>query len=145
MTDHAPDRTGGHPIHHAFTSFPTACFVGTLLTDIAYWKTANMQWANFSIWMLAFGLLMAGFAIVAGIIDAVMGWRLAGGRRPAFVHVIGNIVVIALELLNAFIHSRDAYTSVVPEGILLSLFSVIILSLTGWWGHETAYRAEARR
>lgn len=144
MTDPAYVRTGGHPLHHAFTAFPTACFSGALLTDIAYWKTAEMQWANFSAWLLAFGLLMAAFAILAGLIDAVIGWRIAGGRRPGLIHVLGNLIAVLLSLLNSFVHSRDAYTSVVPEGLLLSLLVVAILSLTGWWGHETAYRLEAR-
>jgi uncharacterized membrane protein len=144
MTDPASIRTGGYPLHHALTGFPTACFTGALLTDIVYWNTAEMQWANFSAWLLAFGLLMAAFAIVAGVVDAVMGWRLAGGRRPALVHVIGYILAVLAALLNSFVHSRDAYTSVVPLGLLLSLLTVVILSVTGWWGHEDSYRLETR-
>ena len=40
-------RIGGHPIHAMLVPIPIACFVGTLVTDIAYWKTADMQWAEF--------------------------------------------------------------------------------------------------
>ena len=36
--------------------FPIACFVGTLLTDIAYWRTAEMMWADFSAWLLTVGV-----------------------------------------------------------------------------------------
>jgi uncharacterized membrane protein len=148
MTDN-PQAPGSyihaaHPVHPAFTSFPTACFAGTLLTDIVYWKTAEMQWANFSAWMLLFGLVMAGFAVIAGIVDALAGLRIHG-KRPALVHVIGNIIAIALAILNSFVHSRDAYTSVVPLGILISFITVIVLAVTGWWGHEDAYVVETRR
>ena len=47
-----------HPIHPMLVPFPIVCFVGTLLTDLAYWKTAEMMWANFSAWLLFAGLVM---------------------------------------------------------------------------------------
>jgi uncharacterized membrane protein len=40
-----------------------------------------------------------------------------------------------ISLINAFVHSRDAWTSVVPQGILLSAVSAILLLLAaarGW-------------
>ena len=33
---HSTARIGGHPIHPMLVVFPIACFVGTLVTDIAY-------------------------------------------------------------------------------------------------------------
>src|ERR1700679_3743138 len=39
-------RIGGHPLHVLLVPIPFTCFIGTLVTDIAYAKTANMQWAN---------------------------------------------------------------------------------------------------
>ena len=41
-------RVGMHPIHPMWVPFPIACFSGALLTDIVYWKTAEMMWADFS-------------------------------------------------------------------------------------------------
>jgi uncharacterized membrane protein len=35
-----------------------------------------------------------------------------------------------LALINAFVHSRDGYTAVVPTGLMLSTFVVIVLVLT---------------
>jgi uncharacterized membrane protein len=40
-----------------------------------------------------------------------------------------------LSLLNAFVHSRDAWTSVVPQGISLSALSTVLLLIAaarGW-------------
>jgi uncharacterized membrane protein len=48
---------------------PIACFVGTFLTDLAYWQTANMQWANMSAWLLTVGLVVAVFVVLFGAID----------------------------------------------------------------------------
>ena len=42
----------GHPLHPMLVPFPIVCFVGTLVTDIAYWATANVMWADFSAWLL---------------------------------------------------------------------------------------------
>ncbi|MGY4421796.1 putative membrane protein [Bradyrhizobium sp. JR6.1] len=58
-----------HPLHPMLVPFPIACFVGTLVTDITYWRTAEMMWADFSAWLLFAGLIMGGLAAIAGLID----------------------------------------------------------------------------
>jgi uncharacterized membrane protein len=121
------------PLHVVLGVVPVACFVGTLITDLVYWQTANMQWANFSAWLLAIGLLVAVLVVIAGVID-VLFRRGIRDTRGGWVHVLGYAVVIVLEIFNSFIHSRDAYTSVVPTGLILSLLTVLLLLATGWYG-----------
>ena len=118
---------------------PIACFVGTLLTDLAYWRTADMQWANMSAWLLTIGLLVAVFAVIAGLTDFLASRRVRA-LRAAWIHGLGNGLVLVLAILNAFIHSRDAYTSVVPAGLILSVLTVLILLVTGWNGWTMVYR-----
>jgi uncharacterized membrane protein len=48
--------------------------------------------------------------------------------------MLGNVVVLVLSLFNARIHCRDAWTSVVPSGLILSAVVVLILPITGWLG-----------
>ena len=142
MTYETPRSTAkiaGHPIHPMLVPFPIACFVLTLFTDIAYWRTAQMQWANVSAWLLTAGLIFAGLAAVAGAID-VLGDRRIRRLKAAWIHAIGNVLAVALSLINAFVHSRDAYSSVVPTGLVLSLVVVLILLVTGWNGWEMVYR-----
>ncbi len=129
----------GHPLHVIFVPFPIVCFVGTFVSDLAYWQTANMQWANFSAWLLTIGLALAGVAAVAGLIDFLAS-RSIRSLRAAWIHAGGNVVVIVLSIINAFIHSRDAYTSVVPTGVFLSGLVVLILLVTGWNGWTMVYR-----
>ncbi len=129
----------GHPIHPMLVPFPIACFVGTLITDIAYVKTLDLMWATFSVWLLTFGLVMAGLAAVAGLIDFLTSPRIRK-LRPAWIHVVGNAVAVLLSLINAFVHSRDGYTAVVPTGITLSAIVVLILLVTGWMGWDMVYR-----
>jgi uncharacterized membrane protein len=118
---------------------PIACFVGTLVTDLAYWKTANMQWANMSAWLLVVGLLVAVLAVIAGLID-FLGDRRIRTLRPAWIHAAGNALALIVAIFNAFIHSRDAYTSVVPAGLILSAITVLILLVTGWNGWTLVHR-----
>lgn len=138
-TPRSTARIAGHPIHPMLIPFPIVCFVGTLITDIVYAVTAEMQWANFSAWLLTVGLILSIFVVIAGLIDAI-GDRRILGLRPARIHVVGNVIALALAVLNEFVHSRDAYTSVVPEGLILSVVVVLILLVTGWNGWDMVYR-----
>ena len=142
MSDTYPKSTAkiaGHPIHPMLVPIPITCFVGTLLSDIAYACTADMQWANFSAWLLTFGLIGAGLAAIAGVID-FLGERRIRRLRAAWIHGVGNVLVVLLSLINIFIHSRDAWTSVVPTGLTLSAIVVLILLVTGWNGWAMVYR-----
>jgi uncharacterized membrane protein len=129
----------GHPIHAMLVPIPIACFVATLFTDIVYWRTAAMQWANMSAWLLVVGLIVAVFAAAAGLID-FCGDRRIRQLRSAWVHALGNVTALILSIFNAFIHTRDAYTSVVPTGLILSAIVVLILLVTGWNGWSMVYR-----
>jgi uncharacterized membrane protein len=142
MTDHSPSSTAriaGHPIHPMLVPFPIACFVGTLLTDIAYWRTAEMMWANFSSWLVSAGVVTGLVAAIAGLVDFV-GDRSIRRTGPAWPHVIGNVVVMMIAIVNMFIHTRDAWTSVVPWGLALSAVTVLLLLFTGWMGWSMVYR-----
>lgn len=127
------------PLHVMLGVVPVACFVGALITDLVYWQTANMQWTNFSAWLLTAGLLVAVIVVIAGVVDFFIrpAWR-RRETRGAWVHVLGYAVVIVVEIFNAFIHSRDAYTSVVPTGLTLSLLTVLLLLATGLYGWSQA-------
>ena len=132
-------RIAGHPIHPMLVPFPIVCFVGTLVTDIAYARTANLQWANFSGWLLTAGLVMSVFVVIAGLID-FLGDRRIRRLRPAWIHGGGNAVALALAIVNAFVHTRDGWTAVVPTGLTLSALVVLILLVTGWNGWDMVYR-----
>ena len=104
-----------------------------------YWRTAEMMWADFSAWLVTVGVIMGWLAAIAGLIDFV-GNPLVRIQPPAWLHVIGNALVLMLATLNMFVHSRDAWTSVVPTGLILSAIVVIILPITGWLGWSMVYR-----
>ena len=119
--------------------FPITCFIGALLTDLAYLASANIMWSNFSIWLITVGLVMGSLAALTGIIDYA-GDRRVRTARPATPHMILNIGVFVIELFNAFVHSRDGWTSVVPTGLTLSVVSVMLLAASAWLGGSLVYK-----
>src|SRR3982074_934758 len=130
-------RPRGRPIHKMLVSFSVAYFAGALVTDLVYWQIPDVLWERFSIWLIAAGLIMAGLAAVAYVID------LAGGRQidtPAWPRVVGYALAVLLSLMNAFVHSRDGYTAVVPTGLTLSALVVVILLFTSWMGRALISR-----
>lgn len=131
----------GVPVHAMIVPFPIACFTGAMITDIIYSRTAELQWANFSAWLLAFGVLMGSLAALFGMIDFFRP-----GPKPAigWVHMAGNLAILAVALVNSFVHARDGWTSVVPTGLTLSVVTVLIMIVTGFLGHRLAYRHLAR-
>jgi uncharacterized membrane protein len=125
------------PIHRVLVSFSAAYFVGALVTDLAYWHVPDVLWERFSIWLITAGLIMAGLAAIAYVFD------LADNRsieRPAWPRAVGYAIAVLLSLANAFVHSRDGYTAVVPLGLTLSALVVIVLLLTAWIGMTLANR-----
>jgi uncharacterized membrane protein len=136
---HATAQIAKHPIHPMLVPIPIACFVGALLTDITYYATAEMMWADFSAWLLAVGIIAGVLAAIAGLID-FLGNRLIRMQAPAWPHLIGNLLVLVLAFFNNLVHTRDAWTSVVPTGIVLSAITVLILPITGWLGWSLVYR-----
>jgi uncharacterized membrane protein len=118
---------------------PIVCFVGALITDITYAVTAEMMWADFSAWLLLVGIIFGVLAAIAGLTDFLSN-RLIRAQAPAWPHMIGNLVVLILAFFNNLIHTRDAWTSVVPVGLILSIITVLILPITGWLGWSMVYR-----
>lgn len=117
-------------LHRWLGGFPTAFFTLALITDYAYSQTGEMQWQNFSIWLITAALITGGLAVVAGLVDWLTGG--ARDRRGFGWHFGLTVVALVVGLVNAFVHSRDGWVSVVPEGILLSLLTVILLYAGGF-------------
>jgi uncharacterized membrane protein len=132
-------RITAHPIHPMLVPVPIVCFVGALITDIVYAVTAEMMWADFSAWFLVVGFIFGVLAAIAGLIDFFSN-RLIRELTAAWFHLLGNLAVLVLAFFNAFVHTRDAYTSVVPTGLILSIITVLILPVTGWLGWSMVYR-----
>ena len=117
-----------HPLYALFLPVPIVCFVGALLTDLAYLDSGgNLVWVNFSSWLLAAGLLFGAIAGIFLLIDVVRGIRGVG--------LFGFLLLLAawiVELINSFVHARDGWTAVAGAGLILSIVGVVLVLIAGW-------------
>jgi uncharacterized membrane protein len=120
------------PVYAALVQFPAVCFIGALLTDIAYFRSANYMWNDFSAWLVTVGCVMAGFAGIAGLITWLR-LRHVRSLPLAGVHVAVCLAALVVAIFNAFVHSRDAYATM-PTGLILSAIVVVLMLLATWLG-----------
>jgi uncharacterized membrane protein len=118
-------------LHRDFIGAGGVLLIAAFGTDYTYYTTALWQWANFSAWLITAGLIVTLVAVLLLLIDFATE-RASRLNTGSFILVTAAVL---LSLVNAFVHSRDAWTSVVPQGILLSAASTILLLITaarGW-------------
>jgi uncharacterized membrane protein len=114
-------------IYGLLNPIPFGCFVAALIFDIIYSETAVMLWDKAAAWLIVFGLL---FAVVPRLVNLTQVWitsRLTATRTDKLDFWL-NLFAIVVAIVNAFVHSRDAY-AVVPAGMWLSVCTVILLSI----------------
>lgn len=130
-----------HPLHAILLAFPIALFAGALASDITYLNTAVIQWSNFSSWLIAGALLFGGLALAWAVV-LVFIHRSAGLRGRAVLFLVLLAVMWIAGLINAFQHSRDAWSSVGTTGLVLSIVSTVLALAAGWIGYSAARRRE---
>jgi uncharacterized membrane protein len=128
------DHLASSLLHRGFLGAAGVLLIAAFITDYVYYTTSLWQWANFSAWLITAGLIVALVAVLLLLIDFASG---RAGRLNT-----GSFILVAaaalLSLGNAFVHSRDAWTSVVPQGILLSAVSTLLLVIAGARGWSLA-------
>ncbi|CAA0096767.1 Uncharacterised protein [Starkeya nomas] len=139
IVDHpAPAVFIAPPIHPTLAAAPATCFVGALLTDLAYWRSAEM-WADFSAWLISAGVVLGWLFLIAGLIEIALRPSVRI-REGIWLYIAGNLVVLVLATLNMLVHTRDAWTSVVPWGLFLSAATFVALIGTASFGWLMIYR-----
>ena len=118
------------PFHPFFVGLGGALLMAALVTDYMYSINSLMQWANFSAWLITGGLVLALISVIVLAIDFAVG---RAGPIRWFDFALVAVAAI-LSLVNVFVHTRDAWTSVVPTGITLSLIVAILLLVVGLRG-----------
>jgi len=125
-----PIAFAARPLYSILLPIPAVCFVGALLTDLAYRGSGgNLLWLNFSSWLIAAGLLFAALAGFLLLIDAARGavpWISFGILLAAWI----------VEFVNSLVHARDGWTAVVPLGLILSIVGAVLVLAAAWFAGE---------
>ena len=122
-----------HPLHAILLAFPFPLFLGALLSDLAYWASVQVQWSNFSSWLIAGGLFAGAFALLWALVNLLRG-RTAGRRRPA-VYFLMLLAMWSLGFVNALVHAKDAF-AIMPEGLYLSAVVALLALAASWLGYS---------
>lgn len=134
--EHPIARSGPHALHAILLGFPIALFSSALVSDITYLRTEEIQWTNFSAWLIAGGVAFAGLVVVWAIASLVLGLRAADrGRRMLYCVVV--VLMFICGLINAFQHSRDGWSSVGSLGLVLSIVTTLLALIAGLIAHST--------
>lgn len=125
-------RTQGapHPLHALLLGFPIALFCSALVSDIAYLRSAEVQWTNFSSWLIVGALVFGGLVLAWALISLLLGWR-GPERRPRLLYAGLLAAMWGLGLINAFKHSQDGWSSVGAFGLILSILCSLLALAAG--------------
>lgn len=116
-----------HPVHAVLLAGSFPLFLGTLLSDWAYYSTYEVQWTNFASWLLAGALLFSGLALLWTLVELIRADR-RRGHGLTFLLLLATWVI---GLVNALVHGKDGW-AVMPEAPILSLI-LLLLSIASLW------------
>lgn len=129
-----------HPLHAILLAFPLPLFLGALLSDLAYKSSFQVQWYNFSSWLLAGGLIGGGFALLWAFIDLMRSGSVR--RRRAAIYFLVLLAMWVLGFIDALVHSKDAF-AIMPEALYLSTTATIFALVAAWLGYSGYHSREA--
>lgn len=122
-----------HPLHAILLAFPFPLFLGALLSDLAYWWSFQVQWANFSSWLIAGGLLVGAFALLWALVNLFRGETARKGRPLIYFVVL--LAMWVLGFVNALVHAKDAWATM-PEGLYISAVVTLLALVAAWIGYS---------
>lgn len=129
-----------HPLHSILLAFPLPLFLGALISDFAYRSSFEIQWANFSSWLIAGGLLVGGFALLWALINLFRRGPARKGRLVVYFVVL--LAMWGLGFVNALVHAKDAWATM-PEGLYLSAITALLALVAAWIGYSGFHAGHA--
>lgn len=129
-----------HPLHAILLAFPLPLFLGALLSDLAYWSSLQIQWANFASWLIAGGLLVGAFAVLWALVNLFR--RNTVGARGRVTYFFVLLAMWVLGLMNALVHAKDAWATM-PEGLVLSAITTLLALVAAWIGYSGFWARDA--
>lgn len=135
---------GLHTVHSHVLAFPIALFSAGLVADIAYLRTAEIQWTNFAAWLIVGALVFGGVAAAWALASLVIALRSPQRtRRLIYFGVLAAMWLLGL--VNAFKHSQDGWSSVGALGVILSILCTVLALVAGVMAYTPTVSREIAR
>jgi uncharacterized membrane protein len=129
-TTHSISRHVPNPLHATLLAGTIPLFLGGLLSDIAYFRTYQIQWSNFSSWLIAGGLVFCGLALLFALANLIRANQKKG--RP-LIYLLLLVATWVLGFINALEHAKDAWATM-PLGLILSVIVTLLACAATWIG-----------
>ena len=131
-----------HPLHPMLVPIPIACFLLTLIGDLAYTGTNNTFWYSFSTWTMGIGIIGGLLAAVPGLIDYLTVVPQGLAKRQATTHMLLNVSIVALFAINLGVRLFSTASTGANWWLSLALTIIgnVALLYSGWLGGELVYR-----
>jgi len=128
----------GHPLHAMSVAFPVALTFCCFGADALYWWSGELFWARAALWAAGTAFLFGLAAGATGIAELLLvsGIRL---KAPAWTHFVIAVLLLSLLGANWGYRMRGFEAAVLPYGILLSGFNVLVVMATGWHGGKLVF------
>jgi len=118
-----------HPFHAFVLGGVLPLFLGSLLSDYAYWTAFDVQWSNFASWLLIGAMVHTTLALLCGIVGLVR-------HRHGLLYVLLLAAIWILGFFNCLHHARDAW-AVMPAGLVMSAILTVLALVATWIGFST--------
>jgi uncharacterized membrane protein/nitrite reductase/ring-hydroxylating ferredoxin subunit len=136
----------GHPLHPMLVHLPIGLFFLSFIFDIASKSVdagdRSRAFVLPAFYTMSVGVFFALVAAVPGLADYSSIRRDHPARKAATWHMILNVAVVALYIVNLVIRNRthDPFaTAVATTPFLLSVVAIVLLSISGWLGGKMVY------
>lgn len=129
---------GKYPLHPVLVDFPIVFLISALLTDLLYWWTGTVQWADFSFWLILAGWLGGLFAIATGLIDFLSMAR-ARALSTGWLHFLLADLTIFISTFNLIIRLPDHQGAVLFAGLAYSTVAAVLLVIAGSLGGQLVF------
>ena len=113
------------PLYLLLFPISIVCFLAALVTDIAYAASEFLMYLHFSQWMIAAGLAIGALAALVLLVEFFAS-RTIRAEAFGWAHLVLFYATLIVELFNAFVHTVDGWTAVVPTGMILSIIGALL-------------------
>jgi uncharacterized membrane protein len=139
-------RIFGHPLHVMIVGPTEGLLVASALVDACYWFTGQAFWETACVWLLGCCLLLAGVAMMAGLLDLIQLMKKEAAKESSTKLKIANMHMLLMTSIMSLaaisfvlrLSNKEHGASIAASALLFA--ALILLPLGAWLGGELVLR-----